>query len=1077
VSAGALGEVLGPERYVERVDLATGEAMPGPIPAEELLVAAHRDGHPVDVYTRAVMGWLIDKIGREDLVRDAMREVRTLGWKTSDVVAKLFGVKRPEAIASALFGIRHQEHYFRFRHHGVHRAEMTLRLARLKEQTREKLEAVTRDGRPRLRVLLTGGTGFVGKEVLWQAAHHDEIEEVVVLIRPKRVKTDGGARVLSASERGRALLEELWLGGDTTAAKFRFVAGDITEPHLGIAADERARLQATVTHVVHSAASVAFDAPYDASFEANVLGSRNALAFSLGLQRAGGPFAAHVAIETSYIHGRQQRRVASEEEVIFPRNYYNNYYELTKAFASIETERRMVEDGLRVVQLCPSIVVGDARTGNNRGDLKVINAPVNVFGRAGEALRDLDAPLADRARAWLLSRFAQVFPGDRGAEINLVPVDRVAAGILHALPRAQAVGERIHLATDDRITADRLHEICEEELEVEVRLAEPTLHRNVTLPLLVRVLNAAGQEKLGGVLEKLGTIFGGYSEWGQPVHEVGSDVEILGLPAERPGTEAVFRSVCRHNRWVQRFGRLRDPDEISRRERAWAAFIDDLERRRGVPAGALSPEAFRDELTGRFDIERFQLRETALHALPAPPGRWRESFTPADAAWLHMEDPTNLMQITGVLGFDARLDLDRLRDVLGQALLRYPRFRMRVVDLGVGPPQWVLDANFEIDRHVGRAEIAPGREALERRVGELMGAPLDRRHPLWHYQVLDREGEGSVVVVRLHHAIADGIALMKVLLSITDEGRASRPAPEEAPSPLRDPVGAAKGALAATGRWAMRMLHAAEEVALHPGRLLDLARKPVDAAAELGHLVALPPDPPTPLRGPLGQQKCAAWTDPIPLEDVKRVKRRIGATVNDVLMAALTGGLRRYLSARGQALDGLEIRAIVPVDLRRRGDPALGNRFGLVFLALPLGVADPVERLVELKRRMDAIKRSPEAVVAFGLLGAMGMVPEALERRVVELFGKKATAVVTNVPGPPRELSLAGLPIRDFMFWVPQSARLGLGVSILSYAGNVRVGVASDAGLVPDPGALAAAMHEAFRELEAVGAGGARTSA
>jgi len=132
----------------------------------------------------------------------------------------------------------------------------------------------------------------------------------------------------------------------------------------------------------------------------------------------------------------------------------------------------------------------------------------------------------------------------------------------------------------------------------------------------------------------------------------------------------------------------------------------------------------------------------------------------------------------------------------------------------------------------------------------------------------------------------------------------------------------------------------------------------------------------------------------------------------------------------------------------------LGNRFGLVFLALPVGLADPLERLLELKERMDEIKKSPEAFVAFGLLGAVGAAPAEVERVVVDLFGRGGTGVMTNVRGPAERIALAGVPARELMFWVPQSGRLGLGVSILSYAGGVSLGVATDAGLVPDPEAI-----------------------
>jgi hypothetical protein len=173
------------------------------------------------------------------------------------------------------------------------------------------------------------------------------------------------------------------------------------------------------------------------------------------------------------------------------------------------------------------------------------------------------------------------------------------------------VGRRIHLATDDRLSAEEMQEIISQETGADVRLAEPTLHRNVTLPLLSKVLGRFKQERLAHALEKLGNIFGTYSEWGQPVHEVGRDVELLGLSPERPNTEHAFRMLCRHNRWVQEFGKVRDLDEIARRERIWWQLVCELEDDLGFPVGALPAQEFEKALEERLDPEGFSLRQAS----------------------------------------------------------------------------------------------------------------------------------------------------------------------------------------------------------------------------------------------------------------------------------------------------------------------------------------------------------------------------------------------------------------------------------------------------------------------------------
>jgi nucleoside-diphosphate-sugar epimerase len=542
-----------------------------------------------------------------------MRKIRARGFKAAEVIAKATGLKDPEKVSRALFGLKEREYYFRYKKHPASREAIDARYAELRQQGEEQM-ARARDeaGRPRLRVLLTGGTGFVGKEILWQAAHDPEIVEMVVLIRPKEIRDRKTGELLethSPAQRGESLLGQLWLETPEERSKFRFIAGDVEQPQLGVSDEDYAELQSSMTHVIHCAASVAFDDPYERSFQANVTGTLNALRFSLGLQQhEGSPFVAHLGIETSYIHGRQVRKVAREDEIVFPRNFYNNFYELTKAMASLETERFMLEKGLRVVQLCPAIVIGESQGGNNRGDTKVVNAPVNVFGRAHEALRDPDGDWFERTRASMLARMACIFPGNPSAELNLIPVDWVVKGILSAVKRPRAIGERVHLATDNRVTSEQIRDIVQEELGVDIKLAEPTLHRTVTLPVLSKILTGLKQPRIANALEKLGSIFGGYSEWGQPIHEVGNDVRVLGLPEKRPNTQHAFRMLCRHNRYVQDFGRIRDLDEIARREKVWAQLMEELEERSGGPAGAVSAADFRAFINERLDADSFVLR-------------------------------------------------------------------------------------------------------------------------------------------------------------------------------------------------------------------------------------------------------------------------------------------------------------------------------------------------------------------------------------------------------------------------------------------------------------------------------------
>ena len=422
-----------------------------------------------------------------------------------------------------------------------------------------------------------------------------------------------------------------------------------------------------------------------------------------------------------------------------------------------------------------------------------------------------------------------------------------------------------------------------------------------------------------------------------------------------------------------------------------------------------------------------------------------------DAAWLGMEDPTNLMMVTGVLTLDGPVEVKRLRALLDKRLAPFGRFHERIVrprSRG-GLPHWKDDDRFDIDNHVSHIALPKpgGDKALRDLVSELMSTPLDATKPMWHVHLVDGYDGASVVIARIHHSIADGIALVRVMLSLTDETpTATRPRTRSVRTN-------------SSGAGPLDWLPGVMKVVSDPARVAE-------GAYRLGRLVVLPPDPRTAFKGDLGRRKRAAWSKAIPLDDFKAIGKAFEVTVNDVLVATATGALRRYLEQRGEPIDGLEIRASVPVNLRPVEQAhKLGNSFGLVFLTLPVGVSDPIKRLRAIKKEMDELKRSPEALVAFGVLNVMGFAPVEVERLGLRFFGSKATAVLTNVPGPREPLYLAGRKLERAMFWVPQSGRLGLGISILSYAGGVMLGVATDEGLVPDPEKIVDGFEREFKAL------------
>lgn len=425
----------------------------------------------------------------------------------------------------------------------------------------------------------------------------------------------------------------------------------------------------------------------------------------------------------------------------------------------------------------------------------------------------------------------------------------------------------------------------------------------------------------------------------------------------------------------------------------------------------------------------------------------RELMTGVDAAWLHMDRPENTADVVALATFRDRLTLDELRRVVEERIVSHPRFRQRIVPDGLlALASWDEDPSFDLSRHVVERTVkAKGTRALERLAGEVATERLDPAHPLWRMYLVTDHGAGSALVAKLHHCIADGFALVGLLLSMADEMAAPGAGPR--PPACRDLRLAESPGLA--------LWHALSD----PARAADLAGRGLSFARSLAGMAALPFAPSrTALSRRLSGHRRTAWSRGLPLPEIKAVARRLGATVNDVLVTALAGALRGHLQDAGEPVDAIELRALMPVNLREQLpvdlDADLGNRFGLVFLDLPVRAKGALTRLEAVRARMAELKKNPDAVVTYAVLAALGHLPPALEYLVTEFFSRKASLVLTNVPGPQQPLHLAGHEMRRIMFCVPHPAALGLGVSILSYAGEVRIGARADVAVMRDPGDL-----------------------
>lgn len=449
----------------------------------------------------------------------------------------------------------------------------------------------------------------------------------------------------------------------------------------------------------------------------------------------------------------------------------------------------------------------------------------------------------------------------------------------------------------------------------------------------------------------------------------------------------------------------------------------------------------------------------------------RDRLSNIDAAILHLEDAANLMMITGVMAFESPIEFERLQATIETRLLDIRRFRQRLAWPlpGLGNPYWVDDPDFDLRYHLQRATLPPpgDQAALQDAVSLLAGTPLDLSRPPWQCHLIENYDQCCALVMRFHHSLGDGMALIHVILSLTD-AEPHAPWPIVQPASLQQRSGKRRSGRQGVSGTRGRRVADGLDLLVHPSRFGDLGRTGREAAADLGRFLLLKPDPDTVLGGELGVAKRAAWSAGIPLDEVKAIRQALGGTVNDVLLAVVAGALRRYMQDRGDPVDAIAIRAVIPVNLRPPGREAeLGNAVGAVFVTLPVSIADPACRLGEVVRYMNGRKDSLEAPVFCAALNVLGQAPARIANTLINTFSTRATAVMTNVRGPKERRYLAGSPIEALLPWAPTAGRMAMAVSMLSYAGQVRLGLLTDAGLVPDPERIIAAFHDEFELLQA----------
>ncbi|WP_286749703.1 WS/DGAT domain-containing protein [Marinobacter sp. UBA2688] len=450
---------------------------------------------------------------------------------------------------------------------------------------------------------------------------------------------------------------------------------------------------------------------------------------------------------------------------------------------------------------------------------------------------------------------------------------------------------------------------------------------------------------------------------------------------------------------------------------------------------------------------------------------------PVDSAWLALERPENPMTITVMLRVEGLTEA-RLREFLRIYWLAWERFRFMPVRRAPGW-WWEEDPVFSLNHHL---EVVPGelsRQALQDWVSARLNQTLPTYRPLWKFWLVpDAEG-GAALLLRMHHCYADGLSLLGIFERLCPS------------SPQQAPVLYGEREEADSGRWSraatawLRELTAsglpqtdAAEGGDIPRNGGSSGRNALEQAAwkslrlvnELSQFLVVPEDTDSSLkRSLLGRRQCR-WSQPLALERFRHIATITGVTINDVLLSCVASAVRKRLMADDTDVDEAVLHAAVPVDIRShlpegiKPDPGtLGNYFGTVFVPLPVDGESSLERLFRIKHETRKLKKSWQPGLSWALTGSASLIPEAWRQPVADLFYRKGSAVVSNVPGTRDERYLAGCRILEQMFWVPQAGDIGLGVSIVSYAGQVQFGIVADEAVMADPESF---LDDCLQELE-----------
>jgi WS/DGAT/MGAT family acyltransferase len=480
-----------------------------------------------------------------------------------------------------------------------------------------------------------------------------------------------------------------------------------------------------------------------------------------------------------------------------------------------------------------------------------------------------------------------------------------------------------------------------------------------------------------------------------------------------------------------------------------------------------------------------------------------DRLTGLDTSFLHLEGDATHMHVAACAIFEGPPPTyEELLEEIGSRLHLVPRYRQRLaaVPLGQGRPVWVDDPHFNVAFHVRHTALPHpgGEDELKRLAGRVFSQSLDRSKPLWELWLVEGLAEQRfALLTKTHHALVDGVSGVDIATVLFDAAREPAPVapPEHEWIPRPPPSDAQLLADALMERATVpREIARGARAALRGPR--HLAERFGQALVGLGAMAwaGLTPAPPSPFNVQIGPHRRFTWVS-ADLQEFKAIKNALGGTVNDVVLAAVTGALGRYMRLHGQPTDDVVLKAMVPVSVRadvERG--ALGNRVAAMWAPLPVGITDPIQRLLKIRREMQDVKDSGQAVGAQVLTELSGFAPPTIMAQAARLQARQRlfNLVVTNVPGPQMPLYALGRQLESIYPMVPLAENTALGIAVMSYDGRMNFGVNADYDALADVEALAEELRAAIDELSAAagpstpspvrrraraGAGGARLRA